>query len=198
MKDAILRFNARNSKQNVLGFVALQRYNFPHLGTFAPICPWRTCQYAYTGNLRCKSASNLKNHLILYFSRCLGKFSFVMQVDRINRLRDNFKLICALTRLALAQNTCVNCPLGQRYLSKCVTKLGCKLGRNYVEWKSSKNTIWFCFWIRVRNTVLYRRNPVGYSTPKIADYKAQNERTCKPFVLCWMFIALRWATAVVV
>ena len=34
---------------------------------------------------------------------------------------------------------------GRKYVSKRVTKLWCKLGRNYIEWKSSKKTIFPVF-----------------------------------------------------
>ncbi len=47
--------------------------------------------------------------------------------------RNNFKLIYVTARLALAWHTCLDCPLGQRYVSKRVTKLWRKLGRNYVK-----------------------------------------------------------------
>ena len=59
-------------------FLAIQFSTFGHLCTDLP--PRSTYSTA-SGNLRCKSASNLKNHLILYIPGVWGRYWQCVQVS---------------------------------------------------------------------------------------------------------------------
>jgi len=57
--------------QKIFQFCCFSAIQF---STFGPLCtdlPLAVLVSTASGNLRCKFASNLKNHLILYFARCL-------------------------------------------------------------------------------------------------------------------------------